>query len=288
MVGWHHRLNGHEFEQAPGAGDGQGGLACCSPWGRKEWDTTEHLKNNCLCPESAAGWGMGSPRPLFVRRVRKRPGILTLRLQLELAFCNTVSPPPQPPLSRLPTLLGLAEPTGGSGGDQGAAELAPGRPEPGPGLPQAPLHPSASPPVKGAPRQGCPHRAGGGRGPGEQGTCLGFPGQRAASRGPGFSQHAGLTLSSARVSTPSLPGPSPSGHLSCFLRSTVIISQAKPGPGKLLAAGLTFRTQTCNSSRVWSRCQGLVQKSAKPGPALSAQPLPGPGCPAGGGGVPTF
>ena len=32
MVGWHHRLNGHEFEQAPGVGDGQGGLACCSPW----------------------------------------------------------------------------------------------------------------------------------------------------------------------------------------------------------------------------------------------------------------
>ena len=41
MVGWHHQLNGHEFEQAPGVGDGQGGLACCSPWGRKESDTTE-------------------------------------------------------------------------------------------------------------------------------------------------------------------------------------------------------------------------------------------------------
>ena len=40
MVGWHHQLNGHEFEQAPGDGDGQGGLACCSPWGRKESDTT--------------------------------------------------------------------------------------------------------------------------------------------------------------------------------------------------------------------------------------------------------
>ena len=35
MVGWHHRLDGHEFEQAPRVGDGQGGLACCSPWGRK-------------------------------------------------------------------------------------------------------------------------------------------------------------------------------------------------------------------------------------------------------------
>ena len=36
MVGWHHWLNGHEFEQAPGVGDGQGSLLCCSPWGRKE------------------------------------------------------------------------------------------------------------------------------------------------------------------------------------------------------------------------------------------------------------
>ena len=40
MVGWHHRLNGHEFEQAPGVGAGQGCLACCSPEGRKESDTT--------------------------------------------------------------------------------------------------------------------------------------------------------------------------------------------------------------------------------------------------------
>ena len=43
MVGWHHRLNRHEFEYAPGVGDGQGGLACCSPWGCKQSDTTEWL-----------------------------------------------------------------------------------------------------------------------------------------------------------------------------------------------------------------------------------------------------
>ena len=43
MIGWHHWLDGHEFEQAPGVGDGQGSLACCSPWGRKESDTTEQL-----------------------------------------------------------------------------------------------------------------------------------------------------------------------------------------------------------------------------------------------------
>ena len=44
MDGWHHQLDGHEFEQAPGVGDGQGrSLACCSPWGCKESDTTEQL-----------------------------------------------------------------------------------------------------------------------------------------------------------------------------------------------------------------------------------------------------
>jgi len=37
IVGWHHRLNGHEFEQAPGDGEGQGSLACCSPWVTKSW-----------------------------------------------------------------------------------------------------------------------------------------------------------------------------------------------------------------------------------------------------------
>ena len=43
MVGWHHQLNGHEFEQAPGVGNGQGSLACCRKWGREELDTTEQL-----------------------------------------------------------------------------------------------------------------------------------------------------------------------------------------------------------------------------------------------------
>ena len=43
MVGWHYWLNGHEFEQTLGSGDGQGSLACCSPWGRKESDRTDRL-----------------------------------------------------------------------------------------------------------------------------------------------------------------------------------------------------------------------------------------------------
>ena len=41
LVGWHHQLNGHEFEQTPGGGERQGSMACCSPWGCKELDTTE-------------------------------------------------------------------------------------------------------------------------------------------------------------------------------------------------------------------------------------------------------
>ena len=49
MVGWHHQLNGHEFEQAPGVGDGQGGLVCCRPWGRKSWTWLSDWTNlNCF------------------------------------------------------------------------------------------------------------------------------------------------------------------------------------------------------------------------------------------------
>ena len=49
MDGWHHGLDGHEFEQAPGDGDEQGSLVCCSPWGQNESDTTEQLSNNNKC-----------------------------------------------------------------------------------------------------------------------------------------------------------------------------------------------------------------------------------------------
>ena len=51
MVGWHHRLEGHEFEQVPGVGDGQGGLACCNLWGHKESDTTEQLNWTEVCQQ---------------------------------------------------------------------------------------------------------------------------------------------------------------------------------------------------------------------------------------------
>ena len=46
MVGWHHQLNGYEFEQTLGDSEGQGSLVCCSPWGHKQQDMTEQLNNN--------------------------------------------------------------------------------------------------------------------------------------------------------------------------------------------------------------------------------------------------
>ena len=48
MIGWHHRLDGHEFEQSPGICDRQGSLVCCSPWGCKESDMNEQLNCNCI------------------------------------------------------------------------------------------------------------------------------------------------------------------------------------------------------------------------------------------------
>ena len=52
MVGWHHQLDGLEFEQTPGDGEGQGSLVCCSPWGCKESDmaeATQQQQQHCLC-----------------------------------------------------------------------------------------------------------------------------------------------------------------------------------------------------------------------------------------------
>ena len=70
MAGWHHWLNGHEFEQASGDGKGQGSLACCSPWGRKESDTTERLNNKVYMTKSAPAYleSLGQdPGPWFSR-----------------------------------------------------------------------------------------------------------------------------------------------------------------------------------------------------------------------------
>ena len=75
MVGWHHWCDGHEFEQTPGAGDGQGSLACCSPWGHKELDKTEQLNwltihfSNRILQEGSGG--KKSLKRFLRREIRK-------------------------------------------------------------------------------------------------------------------------------------------------------------------------------------------------------------------------
>ena len=56
MIGWHHQLNGHEFQQTPRDAEGQGSLACCSPWGRKELDMAERLNHNKLTHMRKTGY----------------------------------------------------------------------------------------------------------------------------------------------------------------------------------------------------------------------------------------
>ena len=62
MVGWHHRLDGHEFEQAQADGEGRGSLAFCSPWSHKESDTTERLNNNNTPYSSSYRTGVLAPK----------------------------------------------------------------------------------------------------------------------------------------------------------------------------------------------------------------------------------
>ena len=70
MVEWNHQLKGHEFEQAPGVGEGQGSLVCCSPWGHKESDMTEWL--NCM---DVPTWEILSSTPI-IRLAAKRGDFL--------------------------------------------------------------------------------------------------------------------------------------------------------------------------------------------------------------------
>ena len=78
MVGWHHQLNGHEFEQNPGDGEGQGSLECCSPWGHKKSDMTERLNNKCineLFRLPFCGQGISHPLP-HINPARSLPSSL--------------------------------------------------------------------------------------------------------------------------------------------------------------------------------------------------------------------
>ena len=82
MAGWHHGRNGHEFEQAPGVGEGQGSLACYSPWGCKVLDLTELLKAEepeIKLPTSARSWKMQeSSRKTSISTLLTMPKPLTL------------------------------------------------------------------------------------------------------------------------------------------------------------------------------------------------------------------
>ena len=81
MVGWYHRLNGHEFEQALGDGEGQRSLMCCSPWGHKELEMTEHLINNeKRVIRLNEVRGAGASICAFVRRGRTSLAVWWLRL----------------------------------------------------------------------------------------------------------------------------------------------------------------------------------------------------------------
>ena len=86
MVGWHHQLKGHEFEQAPGVGDGQGSLSCCSLWDCKEWNTTEWLN-----------WTDGSHRCFggitqeIKTRLSKNEATLIHRKELRVPACEVPS-----------------------------------------------------------------------------------------------------------------------------------------------------------------------------------------------------
>ena len=88
MVGWHHRLNGHEFEQALGVGDGQGSLACFSPWGYKESDMTERLNNIFAHTESYNRAAAEQTYPVFMvtEATRTCPPPRPLSLYLDTHF----------------------------------------------------------------------------------------------------------------------------------------------------------------------------------------------------------
>ena len=102
MVGWHHRLDGHESERAPGVGDGQGGLACCGPRGRRESGTTEHL-NRAVALQYAVGF---CHKTTWIRCDSPHvPSVLTLpptpcvpsRLSQSSARAELPGPTQQPP-----------------------------------------------------------------------------------------------------------------------------------------------------------------------------------------------
>ena len=94
MAGWHHRLNGREFEWTPGVGDGHGGLACCDSWGRKESDTTEGLnwtepKFRVCSVQSYLIQGVGAQH-LWDKSFSYRPRLILLPSKISLIVNNVL------------------------------------------------------------------------------------------------------------------------------------------------------------------------------------------------------
>ena len=74
MVGWHNQLNGHEFELAPGVGDGQGSLVCCSPWGRSQTQLSDWTELNyliCYCSQMAKSFESALHRAYYIVKNQK-------------------------------------------------------------------------------------------------------------------------------------------------------------------------------------------------------------------------
>ena len=79
MLGWHHPLNGHGFGWTPGVGDGQGGLACCSPWGRRESDTTERLDKDHVIYNTSQNRGFFLPPLSSLVKLKKEMVVVPQR-----------------------------------------------------------------------------------------------------------------------------------------------------------------------------------------------------------------
>jgi len=87
MTGWRHWLNGREFDWTPGVGDGQGGLACCNSWGRKESDTTERLNwTDCIC--TTFSLPIYLLMDIYVASISWQSQMLLWTLRCMCTFCN--------------------------------------------------------------------------------------------------------------------------------------------------------------------------------------------------------
>ena len=90
MVGWHHRLHGHEFEQTLGDSGGQRSLVCCSPWGRKESDMTQKLKSQ-FGVWSLCTWTARRPNQSILKEINPEYSLEGLMLKLKFQYFGQYS-----------------------------------------------------------------------------------------------------------------------------------------------------------------------------------------------------